>query len=278
MKRVICIILLIVFLAVFCVSGYKLINYYKVSHDSKAVYNDLADIKKQAQQEEATAPSAATPANPDDPTAPTTDPRVELVHPETGKTVLVLPEYVALWKRNPDLVGWIEIPGTNINYPVVQSRTENYYLYNNFDEEVDYHGTIYVREVCDVFKPSDNLTIYGHHLIDGTMFHELDEFKKESFWREHKTFTFDTVSEHHTYEIVSVFLTTATLGEGFTYHEFVDAADAAEFDAYVAKCKELALFDTGVTATYGDKLITLSTCDHDLENGRLVVVAKRMTE
>lgn len=146
---------------------------------------------------------------------------------------------VTLWKRNPDLVGWIEVPGTNINYPVVQSRTENYYLYNNFDEEVDYHGTIYVREVCDVFKPSDNLTIYGHHLIDGTMFHELDEFKKESFWREHKTFTFDTVSEHHTYEIVSVFLTTATLGEGFTYHEFVDAADAAEFDAYVAKCKEI---------------------------------------
>ena len=98
MKRALCIILLIVFLAVFCVSGYKLIHYYKVSHDSKAVYNDLADIKKQAQQEEAAAPSAATPANPDDPTAPTADPRVELVHPETGKAVLVLPEYVTLWK------------------------------------------------------------------------------------------------------------------------------------------------------------------------------------
>ena len=73
-----------------------------------------------------------------------------------------------------------------------------------------------------------------------------------------------------------MFLTTATLGEGFTYHEFVDAANAEEFNAYVAKCKELALFDTGVTASYGDKLITLSTCDSSLENGRLVVVAKRM--
>ena len=70
MKRVLCIILLIVFLAVFCVSGYKLINYYKVSHDSKAVYNDLADIKKQAQQEEAPAPSAAPPAHPAAPPPP----------------------------------------------------------------------------------------------------------------------------------------------------------------------------------------------------------------
>ena len=210
-------------------------------------------------------------------TAPPTD-EPEATPDPAAEEAAQRAKYADLIARNPEFAGWIEIPGTNINYPVVQSRTENYYLYNNFDEEVDYHGTIYVREVCDVFKPSDNLTIYGHHLIDGTMFHELDEFKKESFWREHKTFTFDTVSEHHTYEIVSVFLTTATLGEGFTYHEFVDAADAAEFDAYVAKCKELALFDTSVTATYGDKLITLSTCDHDLENGRLVVVAKRMTE
>ena len=87
---------------------------------------------------------------------------------------------------------------------------------------------------------------------------------------------FDTLTQLHTYKIIAVFKTTATEGKGFSYHTFVNAADQAEYDEYVNTCKELSLYDTGETAQYGDKLITLSTCEYSQSHGRLVVVAKRI--
>ena len=90
-------------------------------------------------------------------------------------------------------------------------------------------------------------------------------------------FTFDTLMEHHTYEVIAVFTTTASKGQGFNYHHFIDADSPEEFDEYIADCKIRALYDTGVTATYGDKLITLSTCEYSQKNGRFAVVAKRIS-
>lgn len=74
-----------------------------------------------------------------------------------------------------------------------------------------------------------------------------------------------------------VFKTVAYSSEGFHYYDFVDAENEETFDAYIAKCKELALYDTGVSAAYGDRLITLSTCEYSAQNGRLVVVAKKVS-
>ena len=72
-----------------------------------------------------------------------------------------------------------------------------------------------------------------------------------------------------------MFKTVAYSSEGFRYYDFVNAENENAFNAYIAKCKELALYDTGVTAEYGDRLITLSTCEYSSQNGRLVVVAKK---
>ena len=122
--------------------------------------------------------------------------------------------------------------------------------------------------------PSDNLVIYGHHMKNGTMFSDLTKFEDKSFWETHKTITFNTLTDKQEYEVVAVFKTVAYSQEGFRYYDFVNADTAEEFDSYIAKCKELALFDTGVNAQYGDKLITLSTCEYSQNNGRLAVVAK----
>ena len=101
---------------------------------------------------------------------------------------------------------------------------------------------------------------------------------KDNRWEEHKTITFDTLTDRHQYEVIAVFKTVVytNSSDSFKYYEFTDAENAAEFDAYVAKCKELSLYDTGVSAEYGDKLISLSTCEYSRNNGRLVVVAKRV--
>ena len=191
-----------------------------------------------------------------------------------GEPMVVLPEYAPIFERNKDLVGWIKIDGTNIDFPVVQRKeSTDYYLYKNFDGEYSNQGTIYVREQCDVFAPSDNLTIYGHRTSAGTMFGALQKYQKEDFWRDHQYIQFDTVSERHTYQIMSVFTIETTEDSDFKYHLFVDAADEAEFDQFVTKAKAYSLYDTGVSAQPGDKLITLSTCVGYGDLQRLVVVA-----
>jgi len=196
--------------------------------------------------------------------------------PEAATEPSILPEYAALYEENTDLVGWMTIDGTPIHYPVMQTPDRvDYYLKRNFKGEPNAHGCLYVRESCDVFAPSDNLTIYGHHMRNGSMFAGLDNYLKKSFYQKYPSIRFDTIYERHTYTIFAVFTTTASVGEGFSYHLFEDAADEAEFDEFVSTCKTLAFYDTGITPQYGDKLICLSTCEYTNDNGRLVVAAVR---
>ena len=172
------------------------------------------------------------------------------------------------------MVGWISIDGTTINYPVMQTKDNpNYYLKRNFEKEYSDLGTPYIQEDCDLLS-SDNLIIYGHHISGNRMFGALEDYKSKSFYEEHKTIHFDTLTQQGEYEIVAAFKTVAYSSEGFRYYDFVRAESEEEFNAYVETCRELALYDTGVTAEYGDKLITLSTCEYSAANGRLVVVAK----
>jgi len=192
------------------------------------------------------------------------------------KPLTVLPRYRKLYEMNDHMVGWIKIDGTDISYPVMQTpEQKDYYLHRNFDREPSSHGCIYVREECDLLRPSDNVVIYGHRMKDGTMFEDLVQFERKSFWEEHSEIRFDTIYEPHTYEIFAVFKTTASIGEGFEYHNFLEAATEEDFDWFVRKCKSLSLYDTGITPQYGDKLISLSTCEYSQVNGRLVVVAVR---
>lgn len=208
---------------------------------------------------------------------------VEQTETDTPETVqqpdTILSEYMELHEQNQDMVGWISIEGTKLNYPVMQSIDEpDFYLKHGFDKEYTSYGCPYVQENCNVLAPLDNLVIYGHHMNDGYMFAVLDQYKKETFWKEHKTIRFDTLTEQKDYEIVAAFKTVVYTDspDSFKYYRFTNAENQEAFDAYVAKCKDLSFYDTGVTAKYGDKLITLSTCEYSQKNGRVVVVAKRI--
>lgn len=285
MKKLIFALAVLVLLGVFGYSGYQLLSYYAAGAESQDTYNDLLALKEHAQPDPAvpqpTQPQAQ-PENPDSPTEPAQPMppagTVALVHPETGEQAHVLPEFQELWLLNPDFVGWITIDGTHIDYPVVQSAVNkaDYYLKRDFHGKRTSRGCIYAREQCDLLLPSDNITIYGHRMNDGTMFGDLGKYKRQSFWEDHRYVRFDTLWERGIYEIIAVFQTQAAGDDFFAYHAFVDAEDAAEFDAFWARCQELALYDTGLDAQFGDKLITLSTCDYQADNGRLVVVAKRI--
>ena len=265
-------ILIVVFAAIFLVSAGYLAYYFSNSYIQGKRNDALAEIVES---------NSVTPrptVNEDGIMQETVTPTlVDVTNPETGETVSVLPQFKELYLRNPDIVGWITIPGTVINYAVMQTPDqENFYLKHNFEKEYSAHGCIYAREICDINAPSDNITIYGHRMRDGSMFARLDQYMEKSFWEKFPYIYFDTLTELHTYKIMSVFLTTAIEGEGFAYHNFVDAQNESDFNEFVDTCKDLALYDTGVEAQYGDKLITLSTCEYSQANGRLVVVAKRI--
>jgi sortase B len=191
---------------------------------------------------------------------------------------LLLQKYRELADKNPDLVGWISIDDTVVNYPVMQTPDNaNYYLNHNFENEISTLGTPYIQENCDVAS-SDNLIIYGHHIRGGRMFAALDQYTDESFYEEHKIIHFDTLDELGDYEIIAVFKTALYEDDALPYYEFVDAENESAYDGYVGSVKYASLYDTGVDASYGDRLITLSTCEYSSENGRLVVVAKKITD
>lgn len=238
----------------------------------------LASMMESAQTDQ-TRPPIPTTVPTEEPTAPVTEPSTEpsTEPPAPTEPGSILSQYQALYELNNDMVGWLQIPGTVINYPVVQSPYEaNFYLRRNFYKNKATCGTLYVREACDVNKPSDNLTIYGHNMRNGTMFADLHKYEDKDFWEKNRYIYFDTLTEYHTYEIFAVFISTADLSVGFSYHIFDDAYDAADFDKFVSTCKSLDLYETGITPQYGEKLITLSTCDKSIDQGRLVVVARRV--
>ena len=179
---------------------------------------------------------------------------------------------------NNDMVGWIKIEGTKVNYPVMQTPDNpNYYLYRDFDGKDSARGCIYAREECDINDPSDNITLYGHNMRDGSMFAAANAYVHKATWEENPLIFFDTLYEYHTYKIFAVFKTSANIGEGFTYHNMIDAQNKEDFDQFIAKCKDLSFYDTGITPQYGDKIICLSTCEYTLDNGRLVIAAVRIS-
>ena len=210
-----------------------------------------------------------------------TDTSTEVSTQLEEKEPFILPEYEELYMQNKDMVGWIRINDTNINYPVMQSIDKpNFYLKHGFDKSYTDYGCPYVAESCDLSKPSDNIIVYGHHMKNGSMFSDLEKFKKKDFWEEHKTFNFNTLYAKQTYEIIAVFKTvvyTESSSE-FKYFQFSDAESPEHFNNYISKCMTKAIYETGVTAEYGDKLITLSTCEYSNTNGRLVLVAKKIDD
>ena len=180
-------------------------------------------------------------------------------------------------KINSDVIGWIKIDETNIDYPVMQNG--DFYLHRNIYKEYSSHGTPYLAEYCNI-QYSDNLIIYGHHMNDNSMFAQLDDYKKNSFYNKHKFIKFYSYYNGQTieknYEIALVFKTVVYSDKGFKYFNYTNFNDIQELNEFVDNCKNLQCYDTGVDINYGDKLITLSTCEYSQKNGRMVIVAKQI--
>lgn len=263
--------LIAVFLLIAVVAGCVCIHQSRDAKASADAFNDLENLIAMP-----TEPADAT--IPTDSTADATDPSepAETVDPELEKAQTAYEKYKALYEQNNDFIGWISIEGTNVNYPVMQS-TDNpdFYLKHGFDKAYSNYGVPYLDEACATGL-SNNLVIYGHNMKNGTMFHDLLKYSATGYWEEHPSIRFDTLSQLSEYQVVLVFRFN-TNHEDFRYNEYTDMNEA-EFIEFMEECRSRQLYDTGIAVEYGDELLTLSTCEYTYENGRFVVLAKKVTE
>ena len=184
-----------------------------------------------------------------------------------------------LKKENNDIVAWLEIPDTKINYPVLQTTDNEYYMTHTYKKENSKDGSIFLDKDYDWNMPSSNLLIYGHNNKNGNMFQELLKYEDESYYKEHPIIQFTTVDEDSTYEIIAVFKSRVYYKNEqnvFRYYFFINAENEEEYNYYVEESKKASLYDTGKTAEYGDQLLTLSTCEYSQEDGRFVIVARKL--
>ena len=243
--------------AVFCL-GYVFFYYYLYEKNSNE-YEHLASLKTPEQ---------------------TTNNQVHInyTQEEEKKELVVLEKYKKLFSQNKSLIGWIKIDDTNIDYPVMQTVNNEYYLKHNYNQEYDKNGSIFLDKDCDITNPGTNMIIYGHHMSSGKMFGKLDLYSSKEYYEKHPIIQFDTIYEEGRYQIMYVFRSRIYNEDEivFKYYQFLDASTPEEFDSHMNEMAKLSLYNTGVTATYGDKLITLSTCDRSEQDGRFVVVAKKI--
>ena len=192
----------------------------------------------------------------------------------------VIGKYVDLYEANSDIIGWITVDGTKIDYPVMQTQDDpEFYLRRNFQKEHATAGVPFMDASSDIFVPTSNFLIYGHNMKNGTMFKDLLKYDDVEFYKDHKTFKFDTIYKggQGTYQVIAAGYSQIYPEDSdkFKYYQYAGITSRSDFNEYLKGVKELSEYNTGVSAEYGDQLVTLSTCAYHEKNGRFFIVGKR---
>lgn len=197
---------------------------------------------------------------------------------EPGEKPDILEDYITLYNKNKSLIGWLKIDDTIIDYPVMYSKNEEYYLNHNFNQQKDNNGSLFIDAQCSIWPRSQNIIIYGHNMKSGKMFGSLSKYKSEDYYEKHPVIKFDTLYEKGEYQVMYVFseIVHNEAEVAFKYYQFVDANSEQEYDSNMEEMKKMSLYDTGITSRYGDELITLSTCDYTAGSERFAVIARRI--
>lgn len=248
-------VLLVLCTAVISISGTYLMNYFMKSEENKQKYEDISEIGF---------------------------PETEADHEEENDQQDVKQseddfDYQSLIAMNSDCVGWIQIPGTDINYPVVQAADNEFYLTHNFNRETAACGAIFMDYRNDVDAKVEHLILYGHQMKDNSMFKQLNGYKEEIFYKEHPNIKLYLHEQKYEYEITAVYVTDVANGGG--YYNYLHWNTRKEQLNYLQqKMAGYQIYDTGKKVMETDELLSLSTCEYSSDNGRLIVQARRKGE
>ena len=277
-------VILMTCVAVVCLMGAVILLFKYAKEDmqleaSMEEYRPVIAEKLEPTQAPATMP---TPESITPPPAETLPPPATEVPP--APTAEPTPEpvpnpYAESYLANEDMAGWLVIPGMVIDYPIMWTpEDENYYLRRGFDKKKLSAGCLILDTDSCVDPLSTNLIIHGHNMKAGTMFGTLEKYKNEDFYQEHKQIILHSKECQRNYEVIAVFRSQVykKSDKVFKFYKFFQANTEEEFNDFYDNIKAMSLYDTGVTATFGDRFITLSTCSYHVDNGRFVVVAKEV--
>ena len=263
MKRVLGTIILIIAIICFGWSAFSLGKYAWQTWTTQKNLDNLADK-----------------VNNDTISIPDTDKESGESEDPVSESEAMMEKYGELYKENKDFIGWLSVEGTKINYPVMYTPNDpEYYLRKNFDGDYDIGGMLFVDARCTFNPTSTDTIIYGHHMNNGTMFGPLMDFQDNDYLKKHSIVTFDTMYRPGTYKIFASFQSKAydPDSEEFKYYDFINAETAYDFEEYLNNIKNLSLYyDEENAPSFGDEIITLSTCDYYTTDGRFAVLAKRI--
>ena len=275
-RRIIGICLIIVFSVSAIVSGRLFWKEYRDAKASEEVFSSLAGLVQDTGQNGGEDGSTGDYTDATGIGTPDYDEDLSDEEMAAEEAAKAYEKYGALYEQNNDFVGWIQIDGTNINYPVMQTPDNpDYYLKHSFEKTWSDYGVPYLDEAC-VIGQSNNLVIYGHHMSNGSMFCDLELYSDPAFCMDHPVIRFDTLTSFGEYEVIAVFRYN-TNQETFRYDREVNM-DEGRFSWFIEQVHTRELFSTGKDASFGDQLLTLSTCEYTYKNGRLVVVARKVVQ
>ena len=189
-------------------------------------------------------------------------------------------KFLAAKQENDEVIAWISVDNTDISYPLLQTIDNTYYLTHNYKKENSSYGSIFLHKNSVLTNDFSNLVIYGHNMNGrNQMFSTLMNYKDENFYKDHKTIRLTTEDKEYVYSIFSVLKSKVYNNDDknvFRYYSYIDLSSKDKFTEYISSCKKYQLYNTNVSAVYSNQIISLVTCEYSQDNGRLVVVGKKI--
>lgn len=250
-------------------SGFWLVHRFIESKEQQANFQELAEsvLLEKPEVSISSVPNldVTTPVT-DDPMAPRTDKTPNSTGPE------VLHDLAAVKEKNADCIGWIRVPGTDIDYPLMWTPEDpEHYLHLDFYGNYSDYGVPFLDARCDL--SSDNLILYGHNMFDGTMFTDLLWYREREYMEDHRQIILETTEGAREYRVIAVCQANSVESKLYRHINFTDAAGRAEF---LDAVQEDSVFYDGASDDT-ERFITLSTCDVSRRNGRVAVVGEQIT-
>lgn len=252
-------VLIVLFCILFLVSAFFIYRHYRDVRNNKEEYEDLSQLVQQVEPQEDT----------------------------TGKSEY---DFSELLKKNSDFVGWIKIPNTGVNHPVVKTKDNNFYLNHDFNKNYTVRGAIYMDYRNNVDLSDNNTIIYGHNCYDGTMFSDLDKFDKIEYYKKAPYFEYITNDGAEYYKIYGVFITSAKESEdnGYIFYYNNPKPEKYDYKGFIDEIDKRRIYTTDVDINENDKIMILSTCTRKMDlyngfgkktykaDGRIVVVGRML--
>ena len=269
-------VVLVLSLLAILASGAILLREYKLHLDNKHFEEDVSDLILQTN--EAVSPNA--PGGIENALQLTDEQQWAQIKGEYPNTVFpqgLQLKYARLYATNNDFVGYLEAPGINMSLPVVQTTDDEAYLNKNFYGKSTKYGCPFVSYMNSMEPLDYNTVIFGHHMNDHTIFGALDNYKTLAGYKKSPVIAFNTMYRDYSWKVFAVFITNAVPEDDNNYvfnYYFKNLATKEHRQTYLDELQQRSLYDTGVDVQPTDPLLTLSTCSHEFDNARLVVVAR----